>query len=359
MNDTDLEGFRPDHYFSRAWALLTRDRGWIKPVLVMSAAALVPVVGMLGILGYIVEWARLTAWGVNSSPKQRNVQVGGCIASGARAFVVMLVWGICWGVVGGLLVMVPLLGGLLSFAWTIVNLFVSLVIMIAVLRATIYQKIVAGLRVTRIWKMATHDLGGVMRVFGLQVAGGALIALAAAVVTLVALMSALPSLVYYSLYLYDYGSVMAESLQASIALELLASLLGAALPALLVLYVLGTPATIVLAMLVYTALALWMRQFDVPSWGREEDPLPFETRGSSDWAADTLPPVVAPTADTPAVDDDPAEKPAEEPAPADEPALAPDAEEAPAGQDESPVAPADPEPPSGDGPSETQDTPFE
>ena len=274
MNDADLEGFRPDHYFSRAWALLTRDRGWIKPVLVMSAAALVPVVGMLGILGYIVEWARLTAWGVNSSPKQRNVQVGGCIASGARAFVVMLVWGICWGVVGGLLVMVPLLGGLLSFAWTIVNLFVSLVIMIAVLRATIYQKIVAGLRVTRVWRMATHDLGGVMRVFGLQVAGGALIALAAAVVTLVALMSVLPSLVYYSSYLYDYGSVMAESLQASIALELLASLLGAALPALLVLYVLGTPATIVLAMLVYTALALWMRQFDVPSWGRDEDPLP-------------------------------------------------------------------------------------
>ena len=37
--------------------------------------------------------------------------------------------------------------------------------------------IVAGLRVTRVWKMATHDLGGVMRVFGLQVAGGALIAL--------------------------------------------------------------------------------------------------------------------------------------------------------------------------------------
>ena len=225
MNDANLEGFRPDHYFSRAWALLTRDRGWIKPVLVMSAAALVPVVGMLGILGYIVEWARLTAWGVNSSPKQRNVQVGGCIASGARAFVVMLVWGICWGVVGGLLVMVPLLGGLLSFAWTIVNLFVSLVVMIAVLRATIYQKIVPGLRVPTIWKMISHDPAGLARIVGIEILGGVLLGVITTIVLLPALFGIIPNLITMIEYL-EYSSVLSSGMQARIAIQAVFSMLS-------------------------------------------------------------------------------------------------------------------------------------
>ena len=92
-----------EKYFKRSWALLTRDKGWIKPILVMTAASLVPVVGFFGIQGYALEWARLTAWGVDSSPKQKNVDIGGCITSGARAFVVSLGLGLAVSMATGMI----------------------------------------------------------------------------------------------------------------------------------------------------------------------------------------------------------------------------------------------------------------
>ena len=63
-------------YFSRSWALMTKEKGWIKPILLMALACFVPIVGALGVLGYACEWARLSAWGVDSSPKQKGVKVG-------------------------------------------------------------------------------------------------------------------------------------------------------------------------------------------------------------------------------------------------------------------------------------------
>ncbi len=53
VDESELAGFRRDHYFARSWALLTRDRGWVKPVLLMTVALLVPIAGILGVAGYI------------------------------------------------------------------------------------------------------------------------------------------------------------------------------------------------------------------------------------------------------------------------------------------------------------------
>lgn len=78
-------------YFSHSWKLLTRDKGWVKPILVLAIAMFVPVVGPLAVLGYALEWARLSAWGVDAAPKQRGVKIGGCLVAGWRAFVVILV----------------------------------------------------------------------------------------------------------------------------------------------------------------------------------------------------------------------------------------------------------------------------
>lgn len=73
-------------YFLRSWRMLTCRRGWVKPILVLSVAWLVPIAGPLALLGYALEWARLSAWGVDSSPKQSKVQVGAasCLG-GARS----------------------------------------------------------------------------------------------------------------------------------------------------------------------------------------------------------------------------------------------------------------------------------
>jgi hypothetical protein len=77
--------FTGRNYFARSWTLLTRAKGWPKTVLLLCVASLVPIVGPLFSLGYIVEWARLTAWGVDAYPKQRGIRIGRCIASGWRA----------------------------------------------------------------------------------------------------------------------------------------------------------------------------------------------------------------------------------------------------------------------------------
>ena len=286
VEESELEGFRRDRYFARSWALLTRDRGWIKPVLVMTAAALVPFVGWLGVIGYVQEWARLTAWGVNAAPKQKGVRVGECIKSGWRAFVVILVWSLVNAVVAAVLSAVPLFGGLLGFAWTIFGIFVNLMVMVAVLRATIYQKIKAGLRVKTVWEMASHDVGGLARVLGILAVGGAILAVITFVVLFSVLFSAIPQLIYMVDYVTRYEAILSSSMQAAFALNIIFSFLSAIGPALVVLYLISCFFGIVLSMLGFTAIGLWMRQFDVSAWGREEDPLPpfvGDPRDASSW----------------------------------------------------------------------------
>lgn len=274
VSEAELEGFRRDRYFSRSWALLTRDKGWIKPVLVMTVALLVPVVGWMGVLGYIYEWARLTAWGVNAAPKQKDVRVGECIKSGARVFVVMLVWGIAMGFVGSLITLFPLLGGLLSFAWTIFSIFLGVLVGVAALRATIYQKLGAGFRFGAIWEMGTHDVSGVVRIAAISIVAGIVSGIIAFFVVIFLLASALPYLIAIYNMVMSYGDVMSSSMITQYAVQMILQTLTGILPALIVLALLMSFLAVLVSMVWVTAVGLWMRQFNVPAWGRDEDPLP-------------------------------------------------------------------------------------
>ena len=281
MNDTELEGFRPDRYFARSWALLTRDRGWIKPVLVMAAACLVPIVGLLGVLGYAAEWARLTAWGVTSSPKQKGVRVGACIASGWRVFVVMLGWGLVIALVSGVLSTIPLLGPLLTFAWFVISVALGIMIMVAALRATIYQKIGAGFRISTIWQMVSSDVAGLVRIFGMQMAGAAVSWAAGFVVMLLAGMTMLPRLLYYVDYVAEFDAIMSDSMRMSLFFDMIVDFLTVMGPFLIVVSVVSGIISIIMMLLGYTAVGLWMRQFNVPACGRDEDPLPVTTQSAA------------------------------------------------------------------------------
>lgn len=331
MNDAELEGFRPNRYFARSWALLTRDRGWIKPVLVMFAALLVPVVGMLGVMGYVAEWARLTAWGVNAAPKQKGVRVGACIASGWRVFVVTLVWNLGSALVSAVLGLIPLIGPLLAFVWMVCSLFLGIVIMVAALRATIYQKIVAGLRVPTVWQMVRSDVGGLMRILGMQIAAAAVLWLASAVFVLLALVNVVPQLIYFADYVAEFDAIMSASTRMAVFFQMIVTMLTTMGPWMVVLSVVSGICGIVMMMLGYTATGLWMRQFNVAAWGRDEDPLP----GSAPQAQPEAPaPAQGQTVPTEA-----------EPSPT-EPSPTEPRRTAPAEPDPSPVDAAEPEPPS-------------
>ena len=306
--DNELEGFRRDRYFARSWALLTRDRGWVKPVLVLSVALLVPVVGLLGVLGYALEWARLTAWGVNASPKQRGVDVGACIKSGWRAFLVILVWSIVTGIVVGVLSALPLLGGLVSLAWAVCSFLFSVVVMVASLRATIYQRFGAGMRLSTIWQMISHDPVGLLRVACIVLVGGALMGLVTMLVMTAALTGAVSELIWYLEYL-SYGSAMSSSAELALAIRLLASLVSSMGPAIVVLVLLDGIMGVTFTLLAHTAVGLWMRQFDVASWGRDEDPLPpFKADPRDAWANQSWQPMPQQGVPGPAKNDEAAEK---------------------------------------------------
>ena len=306
-------------YFSRAWALLTRDKGWVKPLLVMTAATMVPIAGFLGNSGYVLEWARLTAWGVDSAPKQRNVNIGACIASGWRAFLVALGWGLCLSVATSLINLI--IGQLPDVLSVILGLMFSLVTMvlyavygvfmnIAQIRTAIYESAGAGYRIDRIFEMIKRDTKGFAMLFLIG-----------------------PFLVPFVVM----GSASSGG-DAAISM-----IMATIVPLLVMSVIVGLGITFLcigIEMLLKTATALWMRQFDVPSWGKSSDPLPDQPTVRE---SNQLPAPVPVQTPEPAAAEQPEPEPEPEPVPVPAPEPAPEPEPVADGQIETP-APAEPEP---------------
>lgn len=265
-------------YFSRSWALLTRQKGWIKPVLVLAIALLVPVAGPLAVLGYGLEWARLSAWGADASPKQRGVRVGECIASGWRAFVVELVWGLAFMLVSCILIGVlsVLFGGwgasLAHLIVTVCGFFFSLVVLVAQLRAVIYTKIRAGLNPRRVFEMIGRDTGGLLKLIAIPLVTGLVVGAVMLVGYVVIFVAIMGDIINYAPYLSDEASY-------GLAFQMLGEVLGKTLPTLVILWYVGAVITTAAGLLEENSVGLWMRQFDVPAWGGSSDPLPTPTAG--------------------------------------------------------------------------------
>lgn len=281
-------GFERGHYLRRSWNMLTGQRGWAKPVLVLAAARFVPVFGMLGVEGYAQEWGRLTAWNVDAAPKQKDVRVGKLISSGWRATLVALGWNLILFAAYALLDWVfgmTLRGSALStardileFVCAVVALLASAVVCAASLRATVYQRLGAGYRFDRIWDMCRRDFGGLMRMVGIELVGN-LVGLLVTFVFGIGVVGALmPSLIEFVpdiiLGFTASGYASSGGVGATLALHGLLSSLAGMIPVLVIMAFCLHLVEVTLTLLVTTGVALWMRQFDVPRWGRSADPLP-------------------------------------------------------------------------------------
>lgn len=346
-------GFERGRYFSRAWSLLTREKGWWKPVAVCAAADLVPVAGPLGVLGYKLEWARLVAWGADVSPKRHGVRVGSCISSGWRGFLVLLVWSLVMGVIGGVCGALPLIGGLLSTLWTICCLYLGMVVSVATLRATIYQKAGAGFSWKNLVELGRRDPSGLLSILGWEMLCYLVIALVSGIVLSVTALGAMPRIIslaselgYYNSGLSPYGDL--EYYVTQLAMELFFYVIAAFGPTLIVLGLIALVLRNGISMVVYAALGLWIRQFDVANWGRSEEPLP-STAFAGEKVTDAAPPVAPAT-----VADAPAEAPVRptEPA-ASEPEYAPDGSEV-IGVEPIAKAASEQNEPAGEGPSDEE-----
>ena len=269
----NCDGFQRDRYFSRSWALITQDQGWIKPILLLTLAQLVPILGPLGVTGYTVEWARLIAWNVNAAPKQRGVNIGECISSGWRSFLVSLGWGILIGLACLVLGLVPILGGLLIFAASIFCLYLSELVRVAVLRASIYQQLGAGYKASRIWEMGSRDVEGLIHIIGIELIGNLIITILFGIFFSIVFVAMVPVVVSF----FDAFEALYYSGSETEIMDLMNGLIGvftSFTPAFVVFSLIGSFLSTLLNMVIMGAVGLWMRQFNVPAWGRSDDPLP-------------------------------------------------------------------------------------
>ena len=265
------QGFQSDQYLSRSWKMLTKEQGWTKPVIVLAFAMFIPIVGPFTLLGYAHEWARLTAWGVDAVPKQRKVDIGTCVSSGGRAFVVSLVWSPLILLLNVLISVFITNDQLRTFLGYAIDVIFATLISVAILRATIYKRLRAGLNFARVFELVGRDFQGVLRIMGITLMFTFIsILLTVIMTTIVLFVGAIASAgALFSLR----GATMANlsTDEAMYAVLRLMQSIGPLFP--LVLFVIFVVA--VLGTLVVTnALGLWMRQFNVEQWGASSDPLP-------------------------------------------------------------------------------------
>lgn len=256
-------------YITRSWELMTRDKGWIKPLLVLGASLFVPIVGCLGVEGYGLEWARLTAWNVNASPKQKNVQVGTCIASGWRGFVSSLGYAVVLGLLTYLLGASSGRGNWQGLLVWILSALMGALMGIAALRAAIYQNFSAGYRIDRIVEMIRRDSNGFLRVIVATVLLSLGVGLLDLVVGALCVAPALSNVAV--LFFGSWGGYGALD---AFALEQLISSLATVVPTFLIFLYFVNIMVAWTELMCLTMWGLWMRQFDVAAWGASGDPLP-------------------------------------------------------------------------------------
>lgn len=162
--------------FGLAFSFVSHDPDWLKKILINGLIGLIPVVGQLYLLGWGLETARRV---VQQEPYPLpEVNFGGWLGHGFRAFVVSLVYSLpIWlfmapmflvAIAGGLFnldedTMGTLVGitGVCGILPTIVyGIFMSLLLMPALTMTTLERSIQAGLRFRAAFRLLRDGLGG-------------------------------------------------------------------------------------------------------------------------------------------------------------------------------------------------------
>lgn len=311
--------------FTTSWKMLTRDKGWIKPVLVLALVGWIPILGQMAILGYGLEWARLTAWGVDAAPKQRGVDYGKVLTTGGIAFLISLTLGLALALVNLLLT-----GGWYSaalfpaavsvFTGSLVDVaressvFTALIMLVldsfmgtftaaAMMRATLYDGFSAGWRLDRLFQMIGRDAKGFLHLYLISLVGS----LVNAAYSLFA--TALASIAVF-------GGVMGLAMGAHASSnEVVSRLLMGVGPGIVVVGVIVFLAVAFAGAVISTAVQLvflnatgqWFCRFEVSRWGVSSAPLPEGVPHRSAYAAGQAP---TPPASAPAANTAPATAPA-------------------------------------------------
>ena len=283
--------------FMSSWHMLTRDKGWVKPVLVLTLVGWIPILGQIVLMGYGLEWARLTAWGVDAAPKQRGVDYGKVLSTGGRAFLVSLSLGfvialvlqvvfpgslymLFTGLTAGNAVSVATAmasGAAMSILTMAVSIAMGTFLQAATLRATLYDSFSAGWRLNRLFQMIGRDFGGFLKVLLVTLIGGAISGVYAFVVSLVLMLVVMGGVMSATAFVGLSGSYMnGWHFLLEQLLRIGAGPLLLFIVVVIALAFVGSAISTAMSLVSMNAMGQWFCRFDVHRWGVSADPLPSD-----------------------------------------------------------------------------------
>ena len=283
--------------FMSSWHMLTRDKGWVKPVLVLTMVGWIPILGQIVLMGYGLEWARLTAWGVDAAPKQRGVDYGKVLSTGGRAFLVSLSLGfvialvlqvvfpgslymLFTGLTAGNAVSVATAmasGAAMSILTMVVSIAMGTFLQAATLRATLYDSFSAGWRLDRLFQMIGRDFGGFLKVLLVTLIGGAISGVYAFVVSLVLVLVVMGGVMSATAFVGLSGSYMnGWHFLLEQLLRIGAGPLLLFIVVVIALAFVGSAISTAMSLVSMNAMGQWFCRFDVHRWGVSADPLPSD-----------------------------------------------------------------------------------
>lgn len=120
--------------------------------------------------------------------------------------------------------------------------------------------------------MMRHDFGGLLRVFGMAI----LLVVVTGVVVWAAILAIMLAGALVGVVV---GTPMVSTNNPFVLMATVPGLVALAMILVAVCVALSTAAGVFATALVARALGYWTRQFDVPSWRGQDDPMPFEMAG--------------------------------------------------------------------------------
>lgn len=287
-------------YFATAWADIKNSPGWFGKICLLALLMIIPIFGPIVAYGYAYGWARDIAWNIHAPMPQRifGNEDGKLYSRGFFILVVTFIFSLIPLVID-MVYSLSVASSTRGFTWyggfagTIVELIVFVLMLFSMffywvgsMRTSIYGRLSAGLQISKIWSMMRHDANGIARIFGMTLLVSLVIGLVIGAIfglflifgILAGVASFAPyasgigshhldnSWMYSSSSNFDYGSFFAA----------LAPFIGIIIVLVLVFGYLCMVAEIFTLLLQARALGYWTRQFDVPQWRGQDDPMPFE-----------------------------------------------------------------------------------
>lgn len=260
----------PLYYVKEAWKIITREKSWKKTIISLVIIQMIPIFGWLYVKGYAAEWGGLVLWGHQEKPNadknKKRYTTGHFFGLGFKIIIVNIVYLICITLIINLIsnilsVFSPSLSSAVQNFLSFVARYLLIPFLVFMaLRITVYRKISAGFNIKFMHRLLRSDFKGF---------------LFASIPTLVFfVLGGLHSLIVYPIAQAESIKILAqiEGTYSQVVLTQAAmdAFRGLALLA-LVSYVIFLAISAVFEIIQTLATAVWMKKFNVASWGEPSD----------------------------------------------------------------------------------------